>query len=198
MLNSSHSADSISTSVVASEQPLRLAAHDAGERLHPVAVGDDADRRVERIGFAVERQQRFALAGAAHHQIAKNLGGVEDVQRPAAVEGDVVGDVHQGVDRPQADRGQPAAQPFRARGVAHAAHQPQREAPAQRRRIAEVERHPDRARERPGTGAIGASLKVPSWAAPRSRAMPCTPVQSGRLGVRLISMTGSSRCAQAA
>ena len=35
-------------------------------------------------------------------------------------------------------------------------------------------------------------------AAERSRAMPCTPVQSGRFGVRLISITGSPRRAQSA
>ena len=40
-----------------------LAAHDAGERLDAVVVGDDAHRRIERIGLAVERQQ--ALAGPA-------------------------------------------------------------------------------------------------------------------------------------
>ena len=43
----------------------------------------------------------------------------------------------------------------------------------------------------PFTGFGGRSLKVPIEAAPRSRAMPLTPVQSGRLGVRLISITGS-------
>ena len=36
------------------------------------------------------------------------------------------------------------------------------------------------------------SMNVPMSAAARSRAMPCTPVQSGRLGVSLISITGSS------
>ena len=50
----------------------------------------------------------------------------------------------------------------------------------------------------PSTGLIAGSLNVPTLAAARSRAMPCTPVQSGRFGVRLISMTGSSRPAQRA
>ena len=43
----------------------------------------------------------------------------------------------------------------------------------------------------PFTGLGGRSLKSPIEVAPRSRAMPLTPVQSGRLGVRLISITGS-------
>ena len=45
----------------------------------------------------------------------------------------------------------------------------------------------------PFTGFGVFSLKVPMSAAARSRAMPLTPVQSGRFGVRLISITGSSR-----
>ena len=40
----------------------RLAAHDAGERLDAVLVGDHADRLVERVGLAVERQQALARA----------------------------------------------------------------------------------------------------------------------------------------
>ena len=41
-------------------------------------------------------------------------------------------------------------------------------------------------------GFTAGSMNLPMSAAARSRAMPCTPVQSGRLGVRLISITGSS------
>src|SRR5674476_1500680 len=41
----------------------------------------------------------------------------------------------------------------------------------------------------PFSGLGGRSLKVPMEVAPRSRAMPLTPVQSGRLGVRLISVS---------
>src|SRR5262245_54027384 len=50
----------------------------------------------------------------------------------------------------------------------------------------------------PFTGLGILSLKAPTEAAPRSRAMPATPVQSGRLGVRLISITGSARPAHSA
>ena len=43
----------------------------------------------------------------------------------------------------------------------------------------------------PFTGFGILSLNTPMEVAPRSRAMPLTPLQSGRLGVRLISITGS-------
>ena len=124
-----------------------LAAHDAGERLDAVVVGDHAHGVVERVGLAVERQQRLAVLGAAHDEIALHLRGVEHVQRPAAVVGDEVGDVDQRVDRAQADRRQPLLQPVRRRAVLDAAHQAQREGRAERRRRAEVERH-----RRPGRG----------------------------------------------
>ncbi len=50
----------------------------------------------------------------------------------------------------------------------------------------------------PFTGFGAGSMNLPMPAAARSRAMPCTPVQSGRFGVRLISITGSSSPAHAA
>ena len=80
MLTSFHSADSISTSVVASETAGNLAAHDAGERFDAGLVGNDADAGVEAIDLAVEREQRFALAGAAHREVALDLRGIEHVQ----------------------------------------------------------------------------------------------------------------------
>ncbi len=94
-------------------------------------VGDDAIAAVERVGAAVERKQRLAVAGAANHQIAPHLGRIEHVQRPRAVVGHEVGDVDQCIDRPQADRGQALLQPGRRRAVLHAAYQPQRESRTQ-------------------------------------------------------------------
>ena len=73
-------------------------------------------------------------------EIAAHFGGIEHVQRPAAVEGDEVGDVDQRIDRPQPDRGQPLLQPIRRRPVLDAAHETQRERRTQRRRGAELER----------------------------------------------------------
>ena len=64
---------------------------------------------VERVGRAVERQHLLAVAGAAHDEIALDLRGVENVQRAAVVEGDVVGDVDERIDRAQADRRAAAA-----------------------------------------------------------------------------------------
>ena len=109
-----------------------LAAHDAGERFDAMVVRDHANAAVERVGAAVERQQRLAVARAAHGEIALHFGGVEHMQRPGAVVGHEVGDIDQRVDRPQADRGQALLQPFRRRAVLDAAHQPQRESRTQR------------------------------------------------------------------
>jgi hypothetical protein len=136
---------------------------------------------VERVGAAVERQQRLAVAGAAHGEIALHLRGVEHMQRPGAVVGHEVGDIDQRVDRAQADRGQTLLQPFRRWPVLDAAHQPQREAGAQSRRL-RWSRCTGQGNS-PLIGLIAGSLNLPMSAAERSRAMPCTPVQSCRFGV---------------
>ena len=44
------------------------------------------DRLVERVGLAVEREQALARRARAARQIALHLGGVEHMQRPAAVD----------------------------------------------------------------------------------------------------------------
>ena len=175
-----------------------LAAHDAGERFDAVVVGDHAHRVVERVGLAVEREQRFAFLGAAHDEIALHLLGVEHMQRTAAVEGHEVGDVDQRIDRAQADGREPLLQPLRRRAVLDAAHQAQREARAQRRRRAEVELTDTGQGICPAICLGGVVLSLPMSAAARSRAMPDTPVQSARLGVRLISITGSPSFAHSA
>ena len=105
-----------------------LAAHDARQRFDAVVVGDHADAAVERVGAAVQRFERLAVAGAAHGEIAFDLRRVEHMQRPGAVVGHEVGDVDQRVDWPQADRGEALLQPLRRRAVLDPAHQPQREA----------------------------------------------------------------------
>jgi hypothetical protein len=58
-----------------------LAAHDAGDRLRPVRVGDDDDRIVERVGTPIEGDDLFAVPRAADGEIALDLRGVEDMQR---------------------------------------------------------------------------------------------------------------------
>ena len=113
-----------------------LAAHDAGDRFDAIVVGDDDHAVVERVSLAVERQHALAGASAAHAERAFDLGEIEDVQRPAAIEGEIIGDVDQRVDRPQADRAQPLLHPFRRRAVGDAAHQAQREGGAELRVLA--------------------------------------------------------------
>ena len=107
-----------------------LTAHDAGQRFHPILVSDDARRVVERVGLAVERQQSLAGGRAPHREIAAHLGGVEYVQRPAAIEGDEIRDIDQRIDRTQSDRGKPLPQPFRRWAIFHPTHQAERESGA--------------------------------------------------------------------
>ena len=78
-------------------------------------------------GLAIEREHALALAGAADGQIALHLGQIEHVQRAAAIEGDVIGDVDEGADRPEANRAQPLLHPFGRRAVGHAADETQSE-----------------------------------------------------------------------
>ena len=172
----------------------RLAAHDAGQRFRAVVVGDHAHGVVERVGLAVEREQLLAVLRAAHDEVALDLLGVEHVQRPAAVVGDEVGDVDQRVDRAKPDRLEPLLQPVRRRAVLDAAHQAQRERRAERMGRAPKSSVTETGQgNSPFTGFGARSLNAPTSAAARSRAMPLTPVQSGRFGVRLMSITGSSR-----
>ena len=98
-------------------------------------VGDDAGLGVERVGAPVERLDALARPRTAHHEVARHLRRVEDVQGPPPVVGDVVGDVDQRRDRAQADGDQPALHPVRARPVRHARHAAQREAGAQLGRL---------------------------------------------------------------
>ena len=121
-----------------------FAAHDPGQRFHAVRVGDDADCLVERVGLAVERQQRLAGARAAHRKIAAHFRGIEHMQRPAAVIGDEVGDIDQRIDRAQPDRGEPLLQPGRRRHVLDAAHQAQPEGGT---KLGRLDPHLHRARE---------------------------------------------------
>ena len=62
-------------------------------RLNAACIGDRHNSLVERVGLSVERENALAGAGAPDREIAGDLGEVEHVQRAAAVEGDVIGDV---------------------------------------------------------------------------------------------------------
>ncbi len=89
----------------------------------PLIVGDDDHAVVEPVDLAVERQNLFAILGAPHHEIAMHFFGVEDMQRPCAVEGEIIGDINERVDRPQTDRLQALLQPLWARTVLDTAHE---------------------------------------------------------------------------
>ena len=65
-------------------------------------VGDHAHIGVDLVGLAVERQKLLALAPQPGADRAGELVGVIDMERPAAVVGDVIGDIDQRVDRPEA------------------------------------------------------------------------------------------------
>ena len=71
----------------------RIAAHDAGERLYRLIVGNHADLLVDLDGVAVEQLERFAAATPAHGQATVNLVEVEDVRRTPVLEHHVVRDV---------------------------------------------------------------------------------------------------------
>ena len=90
------------TLVVASVNAGVLAAHHPAKPEHGAVVGDDAHVGVDRVGLAVERGERLALAPQPRADRALELVGVIDMQRPAAVVGDVVGDIDQRVDGAQA------------------------------------------------------------------------------------------------
>ncbi len=93
--------------------PARFAAHDSGKRLNPILVGDDTDRRIEGVRFAIQGEQRFTRARTPDGQIALHLGGIEYVQRARAVIGDEVGDIDQRIDGAQPNAGEATPQPFR-------------------------------------------------------------------------------------
>ena len=90
----------------------------------PALVGDHGDGLVQPVGPPIQRLELLARPGEAQGEVAAQLGGVEYVQRAAEVESEIVGDIDQRRDRPQADRLQAVLQPGRARPVAHPAHDP--------------------------------------------------------------------------
>ena len=127
------------TSVVASSQPECSPPMTPAIELDAVVVGDDANLRVQFVFAPVESEYLLALPRPADDEIARHLGRIEDVQRAAAIESDVVRDVDKRVDRPEPDRDQALLHPSRAMAVLHAPDHPQREAGTERRRVAEFE-----------------------------------------------------------
>ena len=88
------------------------AAHDAGDRLRLVGVGDDQHLRIERAVDAVERRDALAWRRAADANFAaRELVEIERVHRLAELEQHVVGDVDDVVDGAHAGRLQPRREP---------------------------------------------------------------------------------------
>ena len=102
-----------------------LAAHHARDGFHALVVGDHDIVGAKLIGLAVERKNCLAFARAAHGQLARDLFGVEHVQRTAAIKGEVIGDVDQRVDGAQADGLEALLHPVRRGAVLDAAHEAQ-------------------------------------------------------------------------
>ena len=102
-----------------------LAAHDPGDRDRPARVGDDEIRRSELPLVAVEGDDLLSLGGAADDDpLLGEQRDVEEVQRRAEREHDVVRRVDDVRDRPHAGGQQPRLQPGRARLDARAAKDP--------------------------------------------------------------------------
>ena len=76
---------------------------------------------LEPVGLLVQRQQFLAAPGQMHAQVPLHLVGVEHVQRPIPVVGEIVGDIHKRRNRAQADGLQLGLQPGRAWPILHAA-----------------------------------------------------------------------------
>ena len=89
-----------------------LAAEDAAEAQHGAVVGDHAHGARRHRSVLPSRPRNFSpFLPEPRADGALELVGVVDVQRAAAVEADVVGDVDQRIDRPQPDGFQPLLHP---------------------------------------------------------------------------------------
>src|SRR6202035_2953315 len=124
-----------------------LAAHDPGQRLDARVIGDNYVVRVEPVGPAIERGEFLARLGAAHGEIALDFFCVEDVQGPGPVEGEIIGDVDERINRPQPDRLEPPLHPIGTLPIADAFYEAQREG-GREMRVLWREIEPDRDRTR--------------------------------------------------
>ena len=99
-----------------------LAAHDPADVMHLRVVGDHRHRLVERISLAVERHHALASVRLSRDQRALELGAVIDVQWPAEVDRQEIGDVHQYRDRLLPDRLKLGLEPRRRLAIHQPAH----------------------------------------------------------------------------
>ena len=110
----------------------RIAAHDAGQRLHPEPVGNHADLRVHSNRRSVEQLELFAGTAPAHVETALDPVQVEDVGGPAILKHHVVRNVDQRSDTALPATRQPLHHPGRRlRSRIDIADDPARKAAAQ-------------------------------------------------------------------
>ena len=133
------------------------AAHQPGDRRRAVGVLDDDHLGVELTGLTVERLHLLALARAAHDQLrAGDAVEIEGVQRLAAEQHRVVGDVDDVVDRALPGGHQTRLQPCRGRTDRDVVEDARREARTQLRAL-----HDDlRARHRTLRSGVGRPRRV--------------------------------------
>ena len=84
-------------------------------------VAVDAVLDDEEAVLPDEGEQALAGTRQPDFEVAAQWDRIERVQGPAEIDGQVVGDIDEGRDRPQAHRYQALLQPFGALPVAHAA-----------------------------------------------------------------------------
>ncbi len=98
-----------------------LTAHDPGDVVHALVVGNYSHRRGQRVFLAVEREAAFPVHRAAGEDCPAQLCKVIGVGRATIGQHDVIGDVDQRRDRALASAEQPVLQPLRRDTVLHAA-----------------------------------------------------------------------------
>ena len=156
-----------------------LPAHDARDGFHALVVADHHVALVELVGLAIEGQHLLASLRPADQEIARDLPGVEDVERAGAVEGQVIRDVDQRVDGPQADLLEALLHPLGGRAVLDAAHEAQGEEGRQMLvRRGEIEGHAHRAGE---DARHGLDLAILQAAKPSGREIPRHPMHARRI-----------------
>ena len=102
--------------------PAILAAHDPANVVHLGIIGDHRHRLIERVALAVERDHAFASLRPARDQSSVQLGAIIDMQRPAEIDRQKIGDVDQHRNRFLPDRFQLGLEPIRRLAIDQTAH----------------------------------------------------------------------------
>ena len=97
-------------------------AHNACNGFNTFLVGNHHHAGLQLMHLAVQSMDGFPLFGGADMQRPMHFGGIEDMQGASKIKGQIIGDIHQGIDRAQANRFQAALHPVGAGAVLDAAH----------------------------------------------------------------------------